>query len=53
MGGKALVLRGGRQLFFGPAQELQRQGILEEAFDHRFIRLRHPRGGELVLPAEE
>ncbi|MCL2122564.1 MAG: ABC transporter ATP-binding protein [Desulfovibrionaceae bacterium] len=53
MGGKALVLRGGRQLFFGSTQELQRQGVLEEAFSHRFLYVRHPQTGMPVALAEE
>jgi len=53
MGGYALVLREGRQLFFGSTQELQQQGVLEEAFGHRFIYLRHPQTGKPVLLAEE
>ena len=53
MGGNALVLRGGRQVFFGAVQELQRRGVLEEAFSHQFIYLRHPASGKPVVLAEE
>ncbi|MDR3074216.1 MAG: ABC transporter ATP-binding protein [Deltaproteobacteria bacterium] len=50
IGGQALVLQRGRQLFLGPAQELSRQGILEKAYNHQFTYFRHPRtGGPAVL----
>ena len=53
MEGKVLVLRQGRQVFFGQAQEALRGKILEEAFSHRFTRFRHPGNGCLTLLAEE
>ncbi|MDR1296039.1 MAG: ABC transporter ATP-binding protein [Deltaproteobacteria bacterium] len=49
-GGLALVLSGGRETYFGPSVELQREGILEAAFDHKFLYLDHPSGpGRLVV----
>lgn len=52
-GGQALVLRGGRQLHFGPAQSLLQEGILEEAYAHPFSRFKHPQTGQdLVMAAE-
>lgn len=53
MGGEVLVLRGGRQLFYGPATELMNEGILENAYQHRFSRFRHPHGGQPVIMAEQ
>ncbi|MDR1043884.1 MAG: ABC transporter ATP-binding protein [Candidatus Adiutrix sp.] len=49
-GGLALVLAGGRKLFFGPVAGLLSGGILEAAYQHDFLYLFHPRsGGALVL----
>ena len=53
MGGKVLVLREGRQLFFGPAEDLQGVGVLEEAFGHSFLYVRHPKTEKPVLLAED
>ena len=44
-GGDVLVLREGRQLFFGPAADLLPSGVLEEAYQHAFSYVRHPRTG--------
>lgn len=50
--GLALVLREGRQVFFGPAAELAGgRGILEEAFGFRFSYLRHPRTNRPLVVA--
>jgi iron complex transport system ATP-binding protein len=49
-GCQALVLRAGRRLYFGPVEGLLDRGILEAAFDHRFLYLDHPSGiGRVVL----
>ena len=53
MEGKILVLRHGRQLFFGQAREVLRENILEDAFSHRFICFQHPKTGRSTLLAEE
>lgn len=51
-GGKALVLRDGRQLYFGDAEELaQGKGILEKAFEHEFSYLTHPRTSRPLVVA--
>jgi iron complex transport system ATP-binding protein len=51
-GGDALVLREGRQIFFGPAAELPDRGVLEKAYAHEFTYLRHPRTGRPVALAD-
>ena len=48
-GGKALVLRRGEQLYFGPAEGITEDGILEAAFGHTFTRVLHPQTGKRVL----
>ncbi|MCL2029501.1 MAG: ABC transporter ATP-binding protein [Deltaproteobacteria bacterium] len=48
-GGLALVLREGRQLFFGPPEELLRNGVLEEAYQHKFTCFTHPRSGRPAI----
>jgi len=53
MEGKILVLRQGRQLFFGQAREVLQENILEDAFSHRFICFQHPGTGKTTLLAEE
>lgn len=53
MEGKVLVLRQGRQVFFGQARELLRGDILEDAFNHRFSCFQHPETGKPILLAEE
>jgi ABC-type hemin transport system ATPase subunit len=53
MEGKILVLRQGRQLFFGQTQEVLRGNILEAAFSHRFMCFQHPGTGRPTLLAEE
>lgn len=51
IGGLVLVLRRGKQLYFGPVAALAAEGILEEAFGHTFTHLTHPKTGDpLVLP---
>ena len=50
-GGDILVLRQGRQTFYGKADALERKGVLEDAFAHSFTYLRHPATGRpVVLP---
>jgi ABC-type cobalamin/Fe3+-siderophores transport system ATPase subunit len=50
-GGEILVLRQGRQTFYGKADALESEGILEDAFAHSFTYLRHPATGRpMVLP---
>ena len=51
-GGDVLVLREGRQLFFGPVVELLPRGVLEEAYRHEFSYVRHPRTGRQVVLAD-
>lgn len=41
-GGKALVIANGKQAFFGNASELEKNGMLDQAFQHRFSYLVHP-----------
>lgn len=50
-GGKVLVLKNSRQTYFGPAANLETQGILEEAFCHDFSYLKHPRTGKTLVIA--
>lgn len=52
MGGKVLVLRRGRQIFFGPAERLMEPGILEDTYNHRFSRFMHPDNGRPIIMAE-
>jgi len=52
MEGKILVLRQGRQLFFGQAQEVLQGKILAEAFSHQFTCFQHPCTGRPTLLAE-
>lgn len=51
VGGYALVLREGRQIYFGHAEDLAGKGILEEAFSHEFSYLTHPKSGKTVVLA--
>ena len=51
-GGDALVLREGQQLFFGPVAELLPSGVLEKAYTHEFIYVRHPRTGRPAVLAD-
>lgn len=53
MGGKILVLRQGRQVFFGRTEDVLRENMLEQAFSHRFICFPHPETGRATLLAEE
>jgi iron complex transport system ATP-binding protein len=48
-GGLALVLREGRQIFFGPAGELLQNGVLERAYQHQFTYFAHPRSGRPTI----
>ena len=48
-GGRVLVLKSGRVLYHGPSAGLL-EGVLEEAYQHEFTYLTHPRtGGPIVL----
>ena len=51
-GGEVLVLREGRQLFFGPVTDMLRCGVLEKAYNHEFIYMQHPRTGKPVVLAD-
>jgi iron complex transport system ATP-binding protein len=51
-GGLVLVLREGRQLFFGPAGELLRNGVLEQAYQHQFTYFAHPGNGRPTILAD-
>lgn len=50
-GGMVLVLRKGRQLFFGSAESMMSGNILEDTYSHRFSRFKHPvTGRPVILP---
>lgn len=51
-GGMVLVLRHSRQAYFGPAAALATPGILEDAFEHSFTHLTHPRSGRPLVFAD-
>ena len=51
-GGHALVLKSGSQLFFGPVEALSGKGILEAAYEHRFVHFPHPVTGRPAILAE-
>ncbi len=51
-GGQALVLREGRQIFFGPVAGLLENSVLEGAYNHRFTYVTHPRTGRTAVLAE-
>lgn len=50
-GGRVLVLKSGRVMYHGPASGLL-EGVLEEAYQHEFVYLTHPRTGGPVVLAE-
>lgn len=52
-GGQTLVLRHGRQLYFGPSDALAARGVLEEAFGHTFTYLSHPGTGQTLVLADQ
>lgn len=49
IGGKALVLANGRQLYYGAALAMGSNGILEQAFCHKFSYLSHPLTGKTIV----
>jgi iron complex transport system ATP-binding protein len=51
-GGYALILQNGKNLFFGEVGGLLGHGVLEEAFNHEFVYLTHPKTGRSVILAE-
>ncbi|MDR2350004.1 MAG: ABC transporter ATP-binding protein [Deltaproteobacteria bacterium] len=51
-GGFALILRGGKNLYFGEVSGLLGSGVLENAFNHEFVYLTHPKTGRSVILAE-
>ena len=51
-GGDVLVLREGRQLFFGPVADMLPSGVLEKAYHHEFSYVQHPRTGRPVVLAD-
>lgn len=51
-GGDVLVLRAGRQIFFGGVESLVSGNILEETYNHPFSRFKHPETGRPVILAE-
>jgi len=51
-GGVVLVLREGRQIFFGPAEELLRNEVLERAYQHQFTYFSHPKNGRPAILAD-
>ncbi len=52
MGGEALVLRAGQQLYFGPVEGLRDLAVLNRAFDHEFFSIVHPRTGRAIILAD-
>lgn len=52
-GGRALVLRHGRQAYFGPSEGLALRGVLEQTFDHTFTYLPHPATGKTLVLADQ
>lgn len=52
LGGEALVLRDGRQLYFGAAEGLRDLTVLNRAFDHQFSSTAHPRDGRAIILAD-
>jgi len=51
-GGLVLVLREGRQIFFGPVGELLQNGVLELAYQHQFTYFTHPGSGRPTILAD-
>jgi iron complex transport system ATP-binding protein len=51
-GGYALILQNGKNLFFGEVEGLLGKGVLENAFNHEFVYLKHPITGRSVILAE-
>jgi len=52
-GGRVLALKGGAVAFFGPAEEIMDNAVLEEVFGKRFTFAEHPVSGRrLVVPEE-
>lgn len=52
-GGRALVLRRGEQVYFGPSGALASHGVLEAAFGHTFTYLTHPETGFPLVFADQ
>ncbi len=52
-GGQALVLRHGRQAYFGPSARLTEHRVLESTFDHSFTYLTHPGTGKTLVLADQ
>ena len=50
-GGKALALRRGRQIYFGPAEDLVANRVFEQAFNYQFSYVAHPRTGKTLVIA--
>jgi iron complex transport system ATP-binding protein len=50
--GYALILVDGKAEYFGVVEGLLKKGVLEEAFNHEFVRLSHPGTGRPVILAE-
>lgn len=50
--GQALVLKEGRQLYFGQAEKLLNTKILEQAFEHTFTFFPHPHAGRTIVLAD-
>lgn len=48
-GGDALVIANGRQIYFGAALEMRGNGVLEQAFCHKFNYLSHPATGKTIV----
>ena len=51
-GGMVLVLGHKKQLYFGPVGKLTELDVLEQAFEHSFTCIRHPKTGRLLVLAD-
>lgn len=50
-GGMTLALQNGKQLYFGPSENLVENTVLEKTFKHNFSYLPHPKTGKTVVLA--
>lgn len=49
VGGNTLILANGEQLYLGDSAGISTEGVLEHAFKHKFIRLKHPQNGKAIV----
>ena len=52
-GGLAIVLRQGKQVYFGPAEVLAEGSVLTTAFDHTFTCFTHPKTGKTLIFSDQ